>query len=246
MKNPLLLVAFAMALGFAACSDDDSSSSASTIDSYIGAESSDASASSDSMDSDSDATDSPDSDDLASSESGSSSSAASSASEASSTDSESSGSESDSGEGSSSAGEASSETSSAADEEASSSAEEASSEASSSAEASSSGEITLSVVILVGSSTASDSTTIPAGEAVYATIDESASETCFMYCSTLSSSTITGDVTLSVDGEEYTGEEYASSGTTTLYSLWIQLDSPCAGETYVMSATADILCFMLN
>ena len=245
MKNPLLLVAFALALGFAACSDDDSSSSASTIDSYIGAESSDASASSDSMDSDSDATDSSDSDDLASSESGSSSSAASSASEASSTDSESSSSESDSGEGSSSAGEASSETSSAADEEASSSAE-ASSEASSSAEASSSGEITLSVVILVGSSTASDSTTIPAGEAVYATIDESASETCFMYCSTLSSSTITGDVTLSVDGEEYTGEEYASSGTTTLYSLWIQLDSPCAGETYVMSATADILCFMLN
>ena len=245
MKNPLLLVAFAMALGFAACSDDDSSSSASTIDSYIGAESSDASASSDSMDSDSDATDSPDSDDLASSESGSSSSAASSASDASAADSESSSSESDSGEGSSSAGEASSETSSAADEEASSSAE-ASSEASSSAEASSSGEITLSVVILVGSSTASDSTTIPAGEAVYATIEESASETCFMYCSTLSSSTITGDVTLSVDGEEYTGEEYASSGTTTLYSLWIQLDSPCAGETYVMSATADILCFMLN
>ena len=244
MKNPLLLVAFAMALGFAACSDDDSSSSASTIDSYIGAESSDASASSDSMDSDSDATDSSDSDDLASSESGSSSSAASSASETS-ADSESSSSESDSGEGSSSAGEASSETSSAADEEASSSAE-ASSEASSSAEASSSGEITLSVVILVGSSTASDSTTIPAGEAVYATIEESASETCFMYCSTLSSSTITGDVTLSVDGEEYTGEEYASSGTTTLYSLWIQLDSPCAGETYVMSATADILCFMLN
>ena len=245
MKNPLLLVAFAMALGFAACSDDDSSSSASTIDSYIGAESSDASASSDSMDSDSDATDSSDSDDLASSESGSSSSAASSASDASAADSESSSSESDSGEGSSSAGEASSETSSEADEEASSSAE-ASSEASSSAEASSSGEITLSVVILVGSSTASDSTTIPAGEAVYATIDESASETCFMYCSTLSSSTITGDVTLSVDGEEYTGEEYASSGTTTLYSLWIQLDSPCAGETYVMSATADILCFMLN
>ena len=244
MKNPLLLVAFAMALGFAACSDDDSSSSASTIDSYIGAESSDASASSDSMDSDSDATDSSDSDDLASSESGSSSSAASSASETS-ADSESSSSESDSGEGSSSAGEASSETSSAADEETSSSAE-ASSEASSSAEASSSGEITLSVVILVGSSTASDSTTIPAGEAVYATIEESASETCFMYCSTLSSSTITGDVTLSVDGEEYTGEEYASSGTTTLYSLWIQLDSPCAGETYVMSATADILCFMLN
>ena len=245
MKNPLLLVAFAMALGFAACSDDDSSSSASTIDSYIGAESSNASASSDSMDSDSDATDSSDSDDLASSESESSSSAASSASDASAADSESSSSESDSVEGSSSAGEASSETSSAADEEASSSAE-ASSEASSSAEASSSGEITLSVVILVGSSTASDSTTIPAGEAVYATIEESASETCFMYCSTLSSSTITGDVTLSVDGEEYTGEEYASSGTTTLYSLWIQLDSPCAGETYVMSATADILCFMLN
>ena len=199
MKNPRLLVAFALALGFAACSDDDSSSYILITDLEL--PEAQASTSSD----DSDTATSSDSGDLASAESAPVDS-------------------SDFNDGSSSSSEGSNAASSSSE---ASSSESDLSESSSSTEEGSSGSDTLAITIPV--LTIDSSQVIPAGETVYATIDESASETCILLCSTDSAG-----VTLTIDGKDHT---MISTNTG------FQLDSPCAGETYVMSATADIYCF---
>lgn len=223
-----LLVALAFALWFTACSDDDSGSSADA--SYVDTESSD-DASSDSLDDDADVIDSSESAEIDSSDAGESSESDSS---------------SDS-EGSSSSteleGNAASSSAEESDEGSSSSslAEESSS---SSAEESSSSEITISITIPVVSI---DSTqVIPAGETVYATIDTSASTQCLMVCQGYHVEQVedpregydlrdsTSAATLTIDGEEYEVEYFA----------YVYLESPCAGNTYTMSASDDIYCWI--
>lgn len=220
-----LLVALAFALWFTACSDDDSGSSADA--SYVDTETLDeaSSASADSLADDSDAIDSSDSEEVAgeSSESSSSSEDSSSNSELGGDAASSSAEESDEGSSSSSLAEESS---------------------SSSAEESSSSEITISITIPVGSI---DSTqVIPAGETVYATIDTSASTQCMLICEGYHVEQVedpregydlmdsTSAATLTIDGEEYEVE----------YFLSTYLESPCAGNTYTMSASDDIYCWI--
>lgn len=215
-----LLVALAFALWFSACSDDDSSSG--TDAGYVDTETLDeaSSASADSLAEDSDVLASSDSDEVAGEDSSVSSS-----------DSETASSTSELGEDADSS-----------DSGASSSSEITEEASSSSAEESSSSEITISITIPVGDA---DSTqVIPAGETVYATIAVSASTQCQMLCfgqhveqeederGVISESF--SAATLTIDGEEY----------EVLYAAMIDLESPCAGNTYIMSASDEISCYI--
>lgn len=132
---------------------------------------------------------------------------------------------------------------------ASSSSEASSSEREADDEVSSSSTDTLNIVVPTCGVLKSDSTTIPAGETAYATVSENADKVCLMNCFT----TAEGE-TLTVDGEEYTSE------ANTCYQLEEEIDcqeaglppagfavylaSPCAGATYLMSATADTYCLV--
>lgn len=223
-SNLAFLVALAFALWFTACSDDSSSADASYVDTEFLDEDS-----SGSLDDDAEVLDSSESTEAASSDAGESSESGSSSSSEGSSSSD----ELDGDAASSSAEEC---------EEGSSSSSVAEEASSSSAEESSSSEITISITIPVGGI---DSTqVIPAGETVYATIDASASTQCMMVCfgyHVEQEENVIGDLedvysaaTLTIDGED----------NEILFSAYVYFESPCAGNTYVMSASDEVFCWI--
>lgn len=168
-----------------------------------------------------------------SSSSASKSSSSEAGSEASSSAADSSEASSSSGVESSESEEASS-SSDSSEVSSSSEVESSASEGSSSEEASSSSAAasdTLSVEIPAYGVDDASYVTIEAGYTYLAQISENAGTGCMLMCGASYSS-----IVLTIDGEEYEGS----------YAVYVTLDSPCAGETYVMSITKTANCYMAN